>query len=270
VHHDTSQTPVDHGAFPANVRFVEKPHKTAWGKWSLVAGGLDALSLIYQRSDWCFLLSAADYPITAGERVRKELAGAKVDAFMDCHPLLPIWKPSAHVVGTANPSLAHFMNAQNQKIRQRFYLSPQVMLPVVRRDPKWRIGRHTFRPPIQSPLAPFDRKVGCFVGDQWFAANRKAVARLVEDSPLKTRLVRHYWLRNVPDESFYQTMLLNQMDLVIDRDSRRFTEWNGGGSHPQLLTEADLPAALAAGDFFARKFAHGATVLDRIDEVLVS
>jgi hypothetical protein len=62
-------------------------------------------------------------------------------------------------------------------------------------------------------------------------------------------------------------MLLNQ-ELVIDRDNRRFTDWNGGGAHPRILTEDDLPAMLSSGAFFARKFAHASPVLERLDEAL--
>jgi hypothetical protein len=141
------------------------------------------------------------------------------------------------------------------------------MLPMPKRDPRWRLGRLTFRPLIESPLSPFDSNAGCFVGDQWFVASKKAVEHLAEPSPFRSALMRHYRLRSVPDESFYQTMLLNQ-ELVIDRDNRRFTDWNGGGAHPRILTEDDLPAMLSSGAFFARKFAHASPVLERLDEAL--
>lgn len=266
-HHDTSKSPLDPEGFPSNVQFVAKPRRTGWGIWPVVQGGLDAISLLYRDCgpDWFFLLSAADYPIKSGSDVRQELASAKVDAFLDFRPVLPKWTPKATVSGAMNGALAQFNSAANEIIKRRFYVSPQLFFPVIRWRPRFRLGRFTWRPPFESPLHPFDKTTGCYCGDHWFCANRKAAQKLINPSRLRTRLARHYRMRALPDESFYQTMLLNQSDLRIERDNRRYAEWNGGGAHPMTLGEAQLNEMLASGAFFARKFELGAPVLDMID-----
>ena len=269
-HHDTSKSALDAAQFPPNVQFVAKPRRTGWGIWPVVQGALDALSLLYQNQGpvWFFLLSAADYPIKAGSEVRRELSSTKVDAFLDFRPVLPKWSPKATILGAPNPCTVQFDSKSNTLIKRRFYLSPQIFIPLIRLKPFLRLGRFTWRPLTESPLSPFDGTTGCYCGDHWFCANRRAAQKLIEPSDLKTKLARHYRRRVMPDESFYQTMLLNQPDLTIDRNNRRFADWNGGGAHPMLLEEDKLDEMMSSGAFFARKFGTGSNVLDKIDRMM--
>jgi hypothetical protein len=69
----------------------------------------------------------------------------------------------------------------------------------------------------------------------------------------------------VPDEMFFQTILLNSpLAGTIVNDDLRFIKWPG----PAVLTGADLEELLAAPDLYARKFDEtvDAAVLDAIDE----
>jgi hypothetical protein len=269
-HHDFSQAPLDATLFPSNVRFVVPSYRTGWGRWSVVEGGLKAIQLLYEDGgpNWFFLLSAADYPIRKPSAVLEELASTPFDAFSDARPLLPAVAGSADIQGHFNPKLAHFSTEKNQTLKRTFYRSPQFWMPIIRRVPRWRPGKLTYRPDFPSPFHPYRNGIACLYGDHWFTANRKAARVLLEQSPLRQALSRHLRHRSAVDETFYQTVLCNHSALSICRDNRRFAEWNGGGAHPMLLGEAQLGEALASGAFFARKFAAGSPLLDRIDELL--
>jgi hypothetical protein len=266
-HHDASQSALDQKSFPPNVRFVQPTRRTGWGRWSVIEAGLDAIGLLHEGGgpDWFFLLSAADYPIMTASRVSSELAQAECDAFIDARPLLSGTSGAAELVDEFNPKLTHFESARNKVIKRRFYHSPQLWFPILRFRPRLRPGKFTVRPDVPSPFHPYRDGISCFYGDHWFTANRRAAAALLGASSLRTALARHLRTRTQVDETFYQTMLANAAGLRVSRDNRRFTEWNGGGAHPMLLTEQQLPEAFASGAFFARKFAAGTHLLDLID-----
>ena len=269
-HHDESQSPLDRSPFPANVRFVENPRRTGWGRWSVVEAGLAAIGTLYRGGgpDWFFLLSAADYPIMSKDRVLHQLESGGCDAFIDVRPLMPGDVPTATLKGPPNPKLPHYNSAGSQALKRRFYRSPQLWVPIIRRDPRYRIGKFTVRPDIPNPFHPYRNGVACFYGDHWITGNRRAAEVLLESSPLRAALAKHLRNRTQTDETFYQTILAAKPDLVLCRDNKRFAEWNGGGAHPMFLTEAQLPEAYASGAFFARKIAYGSGVVDRIDQDL--
>jgi hypothetical protein len=63
-------------------------------------------------------------------------------------------------------------------------------------------------------------------------------------------------------------VLGNISGLKIDKATRRFSEWMGGGAHPQIIVTKDLPAIIASGSHFAGKFEAGTPILDEIDKIL--
>jgi hypothetical protein len=116
---------------------------------------------------------------------------------------------------------------------------------------------------------PFDQRP-CWVGSEWSALSRKAVqsiVRVVRDEPA---LVGHYRRTLLPDESFFQTILLNEPGLRLCRDSLHYIRWSGPDSpHPDVLGFGDLAAARASGKYLARKFDETANpgVLDALDSL---
>ena len=266
VHHDFSQAPVDRTPFPSNCRFVEDWTRTSWANWSVVDGALRAYRSILARSnaEWVFLLSAADYPIRRGSDVRDELARERCDALIDMRPCLPGKRPRAQTIGKTNPVMSFMDTPGNHALKTRFTMSPQLWFPIVRRKPRWRVGRLTYRPPFAG-RHPFTEERPAFYGDHWWAGNRRAVEAVLDPGGFAARLRRHLRMRTQPDESYYCTVLAAREDMTLSLDNRRFAEWNGGGAHPQSLTEADLDAMFASGAYFARKFEAGSSVRDHID-----
>jgi hypothetical protein len=74
----------------------------------------------------------------------------------------------------------------------------------------------------------------------------------------------------VPDEIFFQTLVMNSPFRDRITDPLRYIAWDGDSDNPRILTMADLDALMASSSLFARKFdpAVDAEVLDRIDRVL--
>lgn len=267
-HHDFSQAKLDRLLFPANLRFVDPSRRTSWGKWAVVEATLAALRLLYADGgpDWFVLLSAADYPIRSGREVADELAASPFDAFLDAHPLDGA-SAGAQLHAPANAQLGHFEAPGNVRLSWRRYIGAELWLPRIRREPRWRVGRHTLQLPWAA-RGPFGPRFGCFYGDHWFTANRQAAGVLLRPTERHLRLRRHLRMRACVDECYYQTVLCNAAGLSISLDNKRYAEWNGGGAHPMDLTESELPAAFASGAHFARKFTPGSPALDALDAKL--
>lgn len=272
-HHDTSQSPLDLRDFPGNVSFVTPSVRTGWGKWSVVEATLAALRLLYDKADpdWFALLSAADYPIASAEHVRAELAASRADALLDYRDAGADPETAAARFGPRNPSLGHFEAPGNRDMLRSRYMGAELWLPIVRFAGAGgaRLGRHTIHLPFDAPGHPFAGDFRCFYGDHWFTASRTAAAALLAPTVRERKLQQHLRRRASADECYYQSVLCNRAELTIQRDSRRFAKWNGGGAHPATLTTGDLDEMLASKAHFARKFRHGDPVLDRIDEALL-
>jgi hypothetical protein len=267
-HHDFGQAPLDTSRFGANVRFVDPSLSTRWGKFSVVDAGLAGLELLYRDSspDWFFLLSAQDFPVMNGSRVQEAIEACGRDAFIDLRPLNPQADAAAEIAGPENPCQQFFSQDWNRSMKRRFYLSPEFWLPVVKFRPKPRLGKVTLRPNWQGSH-PYGDDFECFYGDVWFGANRRAAEVLLHPTDKHLQLRRHFRNRTFSDETYWHTVLANTPGLKLWRDSRRFARW-GGNTGPETLDESDLDAIFASGAFFARKFAEGSTVLDRIEERL--
>jgi hypothetical protein len=267
-HHDFGQAPLNTTDFGHNVRFV-KPHiPTGWGRFSVVRAQLAALKLIYSdrvTPEWFFHLSASDYPTMPGQSIREILGAAKFDVLLDARPVHAGTVSKANVIGEANPKLNHFNSPANQALKRRFYTAREFWIPILRRDPNWRVGRHTIR---YGEAKGIHKELPAFYGDHWFAGNRKTAALLLNPTAKHIALQRHLSHRTQTDETYFQTVLMNEPGLTVCRDNKRFAEWNGGGAHPMFLGEGQLDEMLHSGAFFARKFRHDAPVLDRIDEAL--
>jgi len=96
-----------------------------------------------------------------------------------------------------------------------------------------------------------------FGGSNHVILSRQAV-RYVAFDPHARKLRR--WLRwsGIPDESLFQSVLLNSpLASQVINDDRRAIYWEPGAPSPRTLTMEDLPRlreARADGKLFARKF----------------
>ena len=266
-HHDFGQSPFAKEGFEENVFFVEPYVNTGWAKWSLVQATLEAISLLYSKAEpeWFVLLSAADYPIMRGSEVKRMMFESDCDAFLDARPL-DAANASCIVKGSQNPKLNHFNSADNRRIKRRFYKSREFWLPIIRLRPRLRLGRVTYRPPWEASHPYIDWP--CFYGDFWFCGNAKVAEILMHPTNKHLELRKHLSRRTQTDETYFSTVLLNEVSLTICLDNKRFAEWNGGGAHPMFLEELQVSEMIASGAFFARKFRLGAASLDKVDAVL--
>ena len=264
-HHDSSQSKIDYEQFPKNVIFVKPPIKTRWGRISVVLAASWAIDELFKMSnaEWFVLLSASDFPVRPADDLYTIIRKAECDAFIDARPLFIQNESVAITHGKVKQSLDHFSSPDNIRSKTGWYLNPQFWLPTLKLSPKLRLGRITFRLPW-TKKSIISSKINIFYGDHWFMANKKVANLIAHDSKNRRFLLRHLARRPLAEECFYHTLLMNDPELKICLDNYRFSEWRGGGAHPQTITLNDLPAIMKSGDLFARKFAQGSDVIIKI------
>ena len=208
------------------------------------------------------------YPITSANRILADLRKASADGFLDYREVSKgsIQPPDARSVASA------FQRPEYMDLAHQRYLSfsiiPRVLLRRMGPRTKLLIGNRTRY--LSGDLftrffTPFSTSFRCFAGDWWHTINRRAAAVLMDETPESERLRRYYNHRPLPEESYYQTLLLNRPELHIVNDNHRFSIWRDGHAHPELLGYDDISTMVNSPAHFARKFTFDPALYSAVD-----
>ncbi len=264
IHHDFSQSQLDTGAFPRNVRFVERWKRTRWGSITVVDAQLSALRLLYDCGDpeWFVPLSSFDYPIQTAEQIVEELSTTEFDGFMDSRRIKDPGTPFLHErLGELS-----FRHPRYHQFAFNRYVAIPMLSPRIAERLNTPVERWVLRSPaLTERLTPFRGSFQCYGGDSWFTGNRRVATLLLDETPLWRRLHDHYASRSVPEESFYHTLLGNVEGFKMCPRSLRYTDWRGCYAHPRTLGLDDIPRLLESSDHFARKFPFEPDLLQAVD-----
>jgi Core-2/I-Branching enzyme len=244
--HVDSKTPelvvrnmVDGLAGMETVSFLPR-HACHWGGFGHVRASLKGIAAIHESSfdpDYTILLSGQDYPIKSNRAIRAFLAEHEGRSSFMHFPL-----PTPHWTGGGLP---------------RF------------RDWHLRWRRIHVRIPLRRTLPLGLEPWG---GSAYWIMSRRArevVHAFVTEHPEYVQFFNHV---DIPDESFFQTILLNS-PVASDCDDIRlhYTEWRRTPA-PAVLLKTDYPHLVESPCLFARKFDPriDADVMDLIDEHLLA
>lgn len=221
-----------------------RPRPVAWGQFSLVEAQLDALRRLLANDvpRWSHvnLISAQDFPLHSQRSIEAELAAAPERSYISWFKPEEVWPEAErricrYYLNTPRFSRALFLPGVGRRLRQMLHFEGGIVhLPKIRRR------------------APgFFRWYG---GSNHVTLARAACEHVVRD-PGAARII--HWLKysRIPDESVFQSVLLNSripFDLV--NDDRREITFAEGSPHPKVLTMADWDRLARSEKWFARKF----------------
>lgn len=253
IHHDFSQSTVDVARFPANARFVQPSLKTRWSDIACIHAVIAGVRLLYEGEGpaWFTLLSAADYPSLAPDKVVAELAGNPYDLYIDGHAIErnpePIADPAHSCMG-AN-------TVEWRRIAYDRYIAKEIRFPSLtsRLRPTTR-GIVIRSELLRRPFIPFTSTWKCYAGDFWFTGNGKVARILLSAAQDHPETFDYLKGRLCPEEAVQHTILCNRSDLRICKDNKRYTNWLGQVSHPRIVGLEDLEPIERLGSHFARKF----------------
>jgi hypothetical protein len=235
---ETFRMMVDGVADLEDVRFLAR-HACHWGGFGHVRAslkGIDELVGSGADPDYVVLLSGQDYPIKSNAYIRDFLVRGEGRSFFLHFPL-----------PTANWRHGGLDRMHDWHHR---YRRLHVRLPLRRRLP------HDMRP---------------WGGSAYWIVSRaalKTIAGFVEANPWYVHFFEHV---HIPDELFFQTILLNSPEAERCVDFRlHYTEWSRMPA-PAILVKDDYPQLVGSSCLFARKFDPGVDreILDLIDEGLL-
>jgi hypothetical protein len=217
-------------------------HPSAWGTFDLVRASLEGVRAALATpapSDYAVLLTGQDYPLRSNEEIAEFLHHSDGRSYME-HEALP--RPGEW--------WAWERGGLDRIERWHARLAGRAVSVRARRR-------------VPGGLRPFGGSM------HWTLARAclEHIQRLVNDEPALTRFFR---FTRIPDELFFQTILLNSpLAGTIVSDDLRYTKWQPPSLHPEVLEPADLDVLRAARGraLFARKFDADAApaTLDLVD-----
>ena len=238
----------------AGAELIEDGIKVEWASWSHVEVMLAALRRAAALApDWTLVLSGQDYPLRPMAEIEAALAASDADAMLGSLREIETKRPAGDDEFFLRVAYRHYRRPRclphlPRMLRPLIYVRDLPPLVGVRR------------------LALPDLRL--YSSADWLTLGNRGLESVLAAG--EDRALRRAFRRvAVPSESFFASVLLNDPELRIERDHRRFLAFAGPGvPHPKTLTAADLEAALASGADFARKFdtAVDARVLDLLDE----
>lgn len=277
IHHDYASSFLDRSAFEQmqHVQIIEDPVPVTWGEFSLVAMELHCMNWLLTRSisfDWLILLSGQDYPIRPIPEIEQFLKTTEYDGFMEYFSVinLPVAQVYSGLHWKADTGLRRFfyhhyklpksviLNSLCFKLGRLInHRQPWITLSADRNGPKLGIRCRT---------TPFHSELQCYAGSQWHTLSRRCVEYIHDFVQRNPGFTKHYRKTIIPDESFFQTILLNNPQLNICNDNKRYIPWFE--SKPVVLREQDFDRLAASNKHFARKFDLDldAQILDRLDQ----
>lgn len=258
--HETIQTLA---ASRRNV-IVQQPHPVLWGRYSLYAAQLEGLRIaLASGRPWTHWIN---------------LSG-------QCYPLIPVKRLMQDCDAAAEISFVRFFNP----LRENVWSRPEDRLNGFVLDSPWlewwlrtpflgRRLRRLFGGENTVPRLPGLRRrlpdsFTWYGGDNWVTLSRTA-ASYVTGSPAAARITRALRRTVLPEESLFQSILLNSpLAPKVLNDHRRKIKWLPARASPELFTAADWPLlqeAARQGAWFARKFGPEIEIRDLIDRNLLS
>jgi hypothetical protein len=239
-----------------NVKFVWPRLSIEWGGWNMVEAELTMVRWALRfGATHLSLLSGMDYPAWSNTRLREILLNTD-KSYME-HFRIPsaFWDR-----GAVNRVRQYWLCDDPFPIRNRLWRKTVgrvwrgVWNRVIRKYSNlalkvgFELGIHR-KPP--NGLIPY-------VGSQWWSLSRGAAQYVVDYAAEHPEVIRFYRHCHVPDEGFFQTVLMNSpLRDTIEETNLRYVEWDGS-FNPRVLELSDLEAIVRSGNAFARKVVLGA------------
>lgn len=227
----------------ANVHFLER-HRSDWGGFGHVRATLKGIGALVRTDpgfDYAILLTGQDYPLRSNAEIHDFFLEHAGRSFIQHFPL-----PSD---GWAGGGLDRIETWHLRVRGRRVRIRPHPRLGLERRFP--------------AGLRPFG-------GSAYWNLTRACTEYVHEFVRCHGAYTRFFRLVDVPDEIFFQTIVLNSpfREEVVD-DDLRYLRWKdpetAGG--PAVLGREDYDDLLRSEKLFARKFDAGldAAILDLLD-----
>ncbi len=228
--------------------------------FSIIQGYLDAVDWLFSHNtefDWLINITGQDYPTQPLPRIEKFLATTKYDGFSKYFDVLSDSEhnPWGRREGCDRYLYNYWRSGEYLSLWQRALVKfPRMIINNVQPFVKVNAS-YGLMVGLRTTSAPFNEKFLCYAGSYFHTLSRKCIEYLHDFSKQHSSLIDYYKKTCIPDESFIQTILVNNGLFNICNDSKRYINWTGTRhGHPRILRVEDYPELVKDDIHFARKF----------------
>lgn len=224
--------------FGEKVQFIKRENGK-WGGFGIVQAtinGLEAIKKSGKNFDQIHLISGQDYPIKSNQFIDEFFRNSQKKIFMKTLGALPLkewW-------------LGGLVRINEYYFGMKDY---QIFLS---RIPRFLSRYFSF---LRKKI-PYDLTI--YGGSQWWTIDMYAMNFILEYVETHPKIISFFRFSKLPDEMFFQTILLNSGDQnilnSIENDSKRYIVIPGGQNHPIVWTKKDLNTLLSSDALYSRKF----------------
>jgi hypothetical protein len=245
-----------------NVNILEDKYRVSinWGGYSMIQATINLLkeAHIKTKSDYFVLLSGVDYPIRSNKCIKNFFKENNGKNFINSAKMPEFGKSLDRV------EFYYFEGVGRNRDRRARWIR--------------RVNRLIIRIGIRRKFPKEYSNYKFYAGNQWFAFTESFVAYLLSYIDNNKKFVAYFKHTYIPDEMFFQIILMNSPFKETCHNTVMYTDWSlGRPPYPSLIEEVHLPI-LATGFFdswygthdilFARKFSDNSTlVIDEIDKL---
>lgn len=282
IHHDVAGLPLDTRRLEsfAGVHVVMTPG--GYGNFSHLDRYFAAIDWLDEHGiefDWLQNMTGQDYPLQPVTTIDRFLANSDADGYLQYAPVFPERTP-LDVDWGAGPQYrlcSPFDTAMRFDFRHRWIGRPtkskqRWLRPIMVIDwlqPWVRVSLAYSTVAIRRRSTIFNNTDFICYGGSFFCTLSSACVNYARDFARDNPdIVAFFRTMPAPNEVFLQTVLVNSKKFNIVSDGKRYIDWSRSrNNHPKTLGVSDLPAMLASGAHWARKFDsdHDAEVLDLLD-----
>jgi hypothetical protein len=269
IHHDFSKQP-DFCVTGDNVYVIENYLHTSWAKWSLVDATLLLIETALARGEFDYfqLLGDTCLPIQPIPKFVDYLKKTQPDASLDYVSLqdnLEVMMSHGYRAFTEINSIRYKIlrrlkfwyeldRTETQTIGGIFIRSTNS----TRKTPMFWLQYAVMQLAAHGIgfTHPFGRKLNCSAGSQWFGCSSAMCMKIMDWSKKNAPIVNHFKNMLIPDEFFFQTVILNLQPQNIVQSNHFVSIFDKEADYrgPVFMKIDDIDQLMLSGKFFARKF----------------
>lgn len=243
-----------------NVNIINKRVFVNWGGFSIVEATLELLQESYSNSDFdrYVLLSGTDYPVKAKSEIKEYFLKNKKINFINVTKM-----PSKD----KNLDRIYYFfiegGYRNNTLNGKIIKIINKVIRIIRLKRKYPIG--------------YDKYI-LYAGSQWWAFERDFVKYLMKFIKENSSFIDFYKNTFIPDEMFFQTIIMNSPFNNSINNSLTYSDWSMGEppypsiishKHLEIIKQDELETAYGKTTvLFARKFSDKSeNIIEKIDEI---
>lgn len=235
------------------VHYIKERVSVNWGGYSMVKAQLNLLRSTRTEFDYYILLSGVDYPVKSNEYIKEYLTLNNGKNFIGAEAMPLSHKPMDRL------STFHLEGGIRAKGIKKYFI---------------KLGNQILKYTINKRALPCD--LIPYAGSQWWALHKDFVKHLLIYLEENEEIEKFYKNTFIPDEMFFQTLIMNSAFKESVRGTLTYTDWEmGPAPYPSIIQKMHLPYIYGDQEskgyrreyFFARKFdEESSDLLDEIDK----